>query len=847
MNAQIVPYMLLLLFATVISFILAAYSFLKRSIPAARFFGSLAVGIGIWSLFYLFEVVNLLLRLKVFYFGLKYLGVALVPISLLAFVMEFTGVPLRRVIKWLPFLAIQPAITLAVLATNPLHGWFYTNPRLEIAQGFIVLAFTPQFWYYANIVYSLLIGIVTLVLLIRYYRVSAGFRQRQIIFFILGGIIPLGALLLTLSGVTSLPALDFTSLAMVSSLPFLAVSVFQYRLLDVVPEARDLAIEFMDDSVIVINRRFRVLDVNPAAQALFGVKAVEVIGRELGEYLPLTAELREGISQPERFQENIMLTREGKGVQFELRSFRLSSWYGRPAGRLVLLHDVTETKQFEQNLRQAKDAAEEATRAKSLFLASMSHEIRTPLNAVIGMTSLLLDTELNTEQQEYVNTIRAGSDTLLTSINDILDFSKIEAGRMELETQVFNLKGCVDDAMEILSPQASIKNLRMVYMPAEDLPVWVRADPTRLRQVLVNLLSNAVKFTDQGEVIVSAVVDSLQEDRFMLHFSVSDTGIGIPTRHLDRVFETFTQADASIARRYGGTGLGLTISSRLVHIMGGRIWVESQEGQGSTFHFTLPIERAEPQIRPQPVSAYDATFAARHPLHILLAEDNPVNQRVAVRFLERIGYQIDTVANGLEAVEAVRRQPYDLVLMDVRMPELDGLEATRRIRAEMPADQQPRIVALTAYAYQEDLSECMAAGMNDTLTKPIQFDRLVSVLSKHTAAAASETVRESKPAMRPSQILDDLGEDRAEILDLLLKNLDDRISGLKAAWQASDLPKLREYAHQLKTDASYLGAEELAQRMLDLERQTIQGVVPGYDEFAHVEILLQRVKTTYIT
>ena len=987
MNAQVIPYMLVLLFATVISFILAAYSLLKRTIPAARFFGALAGGIGIWSLLYLFEVVNLLLRLKEVFFALKYVGIVMVPVSLLAFAMEFTGISLRRVLKLLPFLLIQPLITLVLLFSNLLHGWFYTNPRLEIAQGFIVLGFTPQFGYYFNAAYSLLIAIISLILIVRYFKISSGYRRRQIFVFMLGGIVPVGVILLILSGLAPLPSLDFTSIALVSSLPFLAISVFQYRLLDVVPEARDLAIEFMDDGVIVINRRFRVLDLNPAAQALFGVKAVEVIGQPLEELLPLSPELRAGISQPERFQKDIEITRDGKAVQFELRSFRLASWYGRPAGRLVLLHDVTETKQLEQSLRQAKDAAEEATRAKSLFLASMSHEIRTPLNAVIGMTSLLQDTRLDAEQREFVSTIRAGSDTLLTSINDILDFSKIEAGRLELETQSFNLEGCVEDALDILAPQASAKNLELYYAPAENLPDWVRGDPTRLRQVLVNLLSNAVKFTDQGEVIVRSEVESEQDEEIKLHFSVADTGIGIPVRQLDRVFETFTQADASIARRYGGTGLGLTISSRLVHIMGGRIWAESQEGKGSTFHFIIQVEKASQPPGAQPgfrgdllvgkrilvvddtatnrtillnqmkawgikvdavesaaqalswlrsspdvdlilldmnlpdmdgaelarsirqqlkldqtplvllssmgqrsaesdrplfaaiqnkpihptqlydllagiltsqaavgqslaaephIPIFDATFSMRHPLHILLAEDNPVNKRVAVRFLERLGYQIDTVANGLEAVEAVRRQPYDLVLMDVRMPDMDGLEATRRIRAELSVERQPRIVAMTAYAYQEDLAECLAAGMDDYLTKPIQNNRLAAVLTKHAAAPPDEAAREpATGGLQPAHILDELGDDREEIIGLLFKNLDEKFAVLKEAWRTGNAPQLRECAHQLKTDAGYLGTDRLAQAMLAMERNAIAGVLPEQADMQQIERLVRELQESY--
>lgn len=986
MNVQVVPYMLLLLLATVISFILAAYSFLKRTIPAARFFGMLALGIGIWSLFYLFEVVNLSLRLKELYFALKYLGVVMVPASLLAFTMEFTGVPLRRVLKWLPLLAIEPLVTLGVLVTNSFHGLFYINARLEIGMGFIVMAFTPQFWFYLNTIYSLMIGVVAVILIVNYARNETSFRRRQILVFMSGGIVPILVLFFVVSGISRLPAIDYTSVAMVSSLPFLALSVFRYRLLDVVPEARDLAIEFMDDSVIVINRGFRILDLNPAAQELFNVKAVEVIGRQLSQFLPLTPELVSGISRPERFQQDLILTRAGEQAQFELRSFRLASWYGRPAGRLVLLHDVTETRRLEQSLRQAKDAAEEATRAKSLFLASMSHEIRTPLNAVIGMTSLLQDTPLTAEQQEYVNTIRAGSDTLLTSINDILDFSKIEAGRMELETQVFSLHNCIGDAVDILAPQASAKGIELVFQPAADLPDIVLGDPTRLRQVLVNLLSNAVKFTEKGEVVVSALVEREQKGKYLLHLSVADTGIGIPSDSLERVFDTFTQADASIARRYGGSGLGLTISSRLVHIMGGQIWAESEEGKGSTFHFTIQVEPAErnPEIQtetkrnglagkqilvvddtaanraillsflqawgaqvevvetanqalswlqdhggadlvlldmnlpemngaelaraihhqpkldqiplvllsslaqrstetdrrlfaavqnkpirpaqlhallvrllspgesqtdspaPRP-SAYvfDVNFAASHPLHILLAEDNPVNQRVAVGFLERLGYTADTAANGLEAVEAVRRQPYDLVLMDVRMPELDGLQATRQIRTSLPLDRQPRIVAMTAFAFQEDLEDCLAAGMDDFLSKPIQPDRLAAVLEKSRVVARTTSMDSPQADIQPSTILDGLGKDSTEIIKLLLHNLTNKYAMLQSALQERDIEKVRDCAHQLKTDAKYLGANQFSDFMLTVERQAIDGAFPDETVNQKIQKLFKQIQNSY--
>jgi PAS domain S-box-containing protein len=792
------------------------------------------------------------------------------------------------------------------------------------------------------------------------------------------------------------------------------------------------------DCVVSMDHCGRVVEWNAEAERTFGYSREEALGQEMaGLIIPpaLRESHRAGLQRHLATGEGPVIgnrleisavRRDGTEFPVELAISRLA---GDPPRFTGFIRDITQRRKTEEEREEARQAAEAAARAKSEFLATMSHEIRTPMNAVIGMTGLLLDTPLSPEQQEYAQVIRDSGDALLTIINDILDFSKIEAGQMEMERQPFDLRDCVESALDLVAARAAERGLDLAYVMSADTPPAVVGDVTRVRQILVNLLSNAVKFTERGEVVLSLSSLPLTTGQYELRFDVRDTGIGIPPDRMDRLFRSFSQVDASTTRRYGGTGLGLAISRRLCDMMGGRIWAESTVGIGSTFHMALPLtisphavhplidfdqpilegrrllivddnatnrqilclqaqtwgmnavdcatarealdllqrgERFDLAIldiqmpdmdgitlasemnrccadlpmplvglssvwprradvleagfaemltkpikqsqlynvlanvlsaRPKPSGAvpapggsspaYDVELGRRLPLRILIAEDLAVNQKLMQGLLAKFGYRADVAGNGIEVLQALKRQPYDVILMDVQMPEMDGLEASRQITHRYGPRQRPRIVALTANAMKEDREVCLAAGMDDYLAKPVKpevlrealircgewrkgakaadqdeanrppMDRAASEPGVQTdvetvrrvvnaAPQTGETPRNSVAASEPpvdeiieSIFLKDLRSMRdilPELLETFQSDVLPRLAAMRVAVSNGDRESLVRAAHGVKGAAGNIGGRRLAELCHQLEEQGRAGSVERADAlFPEVE------------
>ncbi len=528
----------------------------------------------------------------------------------------------------------------------------------------------------------------------------------------------------------------------------------------------EMILEKMSEGILEIMLDGRILYANPTALSLINRPEEELLGFNFIDLFSTKDRQRVGELLRTSDGKPKIIT-EGSTVILNAYEVTLDSLpiNGDLATFIIIINDVTERKRAEKALRQAKIAAEAANMAKSEFLANMSHEIRTPMNGVIGMVGLLLDTELTSEQHEYAETARASADSLLEVINDILDFSSIEAGKLDLKTTDFVLRTILDELTDMLAPMVFDKGLEFACDIHPEVPSGLRGDPGRLRQIIVNLAGNAVKFTQEGKVVAQVSLDEETDTRCTIRFAVTDTGIGIPPDRMDRLFKSFSQVDGSKTRKHGGTGLGLVISKQLAEMMGGEIGFESEEGKGSVFWFTAVLEKQTGVTATQPpVTGDTLAEEKKRKMRILVAEDNIVNQKLVLRLLEKSGYRADAVANGKEAIEALEKAPYDILLMDVQMPEMDGLEATKAIRnreAQLKAQgsklkgkdgassdelsalsfqhsarsERVPIIALTAHALEEDRDKCLEAGMDDYVPKPIKPKELLETIKQHISAS----------------------------------------------------------------------------------------------------------------
>ncbi len=732
MSERNVLYAALLLLPLTLVLNTGMYAWSRRSLPIGRTLLALVGVVAIWVCGYIFQFLAPNLAVMVTAARVAFTGILSIGPPVLVLALQVTHREAWITRKNVTLICAAPALMILAMATNDWHHLYWTSysvsddlPRVFLPQR------GPAYWASLVVVYGMVL--VTCVLLVGHYTRSWRASRAEAAAVLAGITLPVLTGILDVLRISIVGHMQMTPFAFSFSALAFSWGILHRGLWSLGPVARSRIVDRMGDGVLVVDIEGRVIDANAAARRFLGRPELAVMGQNAVDILADHPELMLLLAAATEQTRELDLGHPPR--IFEATASPLVDGGGARTGVLLMLHDITGSKQVEAELRCEKERAEAATHAKSQFLANMSHELRTPMNGVIGMATLIADTQLDEKQQDLVRTLASSADSLLRLLNDILDLSKIEAGRIALEETVLDLDELVSEVVALLATQARSKGVAMEAKLASDVPRQLLGDPVRLRQILLNLTSNALKFTNEGSVTVRIACEHLSDADARLRIDVVDTGIGIAPEALGRIFDKFTQADSSTTRRFGGTGLGLTITRELAERMGGEITVESRLGAGSSFRVRLTLRRAKDSVAHE-VTEMQPAPEIRSGVRVLLAEDNLVNQRVAVGMLEKLGCRVALAVNGREAVTMQQQGSYDVILMDCQMPELDGYDATQEIRAREQAGTRIPIIALTANALTTDRDRCLESGMDDYLSKPVAKLTLLRALSRWFPADA---------------------------------------------------------------------------------------------------------------
>jgi signal transduction histidine kinase/CheY-like chemotaxis protein len=693
------------------------------------------ITVSIWALFQALAFVAEDIDVKLFLSNMRYFGIEVAPLCFYVVAYEYSD-ELRNfsLKRWLLYLTL-PFIFIVSLWTNHLHHQFYLSIKLE--NSILILENGPLFWINMMYLYSYIV--LGVYMAIRAYMFSSSIYRIQSLIIALAALVPTLANLAFNFGFLPFENIDITPISLLVSGVLFFYALFQHKLLELIPIARNKLIEDMDDIVIVVDNRKRILDLNKKAKDLIlkdNFKSNNYIGREISMLLADWDELLNIILDCKESSERIIYNSVNDKRYFYVKISDIYDKRKNVSGKFIVLRDITQLEKALIETEHAKLAAEQANQSKGYFLANMSHEIRTPMNAIIGITEILETNDLpRDEQKRYIQMISKSADSLLTILNDILDFSKIDAGKMEIEKSDFDLVKLLNEIVETFNISAHNKSIEVSSAIDRDLTNLYIGDAVRLRQILTNLIGNALKFTHEGSVEVIAEKIKKENNLVYVGITVKDTGIGIAKEKLDKIFEGFKQADSSTTRKYGGTGLGLSIAKNLIELMGGTIRVESEVAKGSSFIINLPLEIYNKEVH-NDNSQEDKQNKTLNlsGLKILIADDNKINREVINLYLKKTECELSFAENGAIALQLYENNVYDLVFMDIQMPEMDGLEVTRRIREiEKISGGHIPIIALTAGAMKSDVDNCFAAGMDAHVSKPLKAEKLFKVLENYSS------------------------------------------------------------------------------------------------------------------